>query len=97
MGAECAGCSTPSGGGESRGCACRLGNSGALGAGEVIDAQGVDGLLDLTQRSTFSAYRRDNSAMARPVLDLAQDRCKLWLRTDILEPWLAEWLARSGR
>ena len=60
---------------------------------DVIDAQGVAELLGLAQRNTVSAYQRRYPAMPRPVVDLGQGRCKLWLRTDI-ERWR---LARTGR
>jgi glutathione-regulated potassium-efflux system ancillary protein KefG len=60
---------------------------------DVIDAQGVAELLGLAQRNTVSAYQRRYPAMPRPVVDLGQGRCKLWLRTDI-----ARWRsARSER
>ena len=36
--------------------------------------------------TTVSAYQRRYPAMPRPVVDLGQGRCKLWLRTEI-EPW----------
>ncbi|MGO9899235.1 MAG: hypothetical protein ACLP0J_06005 [Solirubrobacteraceae bacterium] len=60
---------------------------------DVIDAQGVAELLGLAQRNTVSAYQRRYPAMPRPVLDLGQGRCKLWLRTDI-ERWRS---SRSDR
>lgn len=53
---------------------------------DVIDAQGVADLLGLAQRNTVSAYQRRYPAMPRPVVDLGQGRCKLWLRTEI-ERW----------
>lgn len=53
---------------------------------DVIDAQGVAELLGLAQRNTVSAYQRRYPSMPRPVVDLGQGRCKLWLRTDV-EKW----------
>lgn len=52
----------------------------------VIDAQGVADLLGLAQRNTVSSYQRRYPDMPRPVIDLGQGRCKLWLRTEI-EAW----------
>ena len=53
---------------------------------DVIDAQGVADLLGLAQRNTVSSYQRRYPDMPRPVIDLGQGRCKLWLRTEI-EAW----------
>jgi len=55
-------------------------------ADDVIDAQGVAELLGLAQRNTVSLYQRRYTHMPRPVIDLGQGRCKLWLRSD-LEQW----------
>jgi predicted DNA-binding transcriptional regulator AlpA len=53
---------------------------------DVIDAQGVAELLGLAQRNTVSSYQRRYPGMPRPVIDLGQGRCKLWLRAEI-EKW----------
>jgi predicted DNA-binding transcriptional regulator AlpA len=53
---------------------------------DVIDAQGMAEMLGLAQRNTVSLYQRRYPAMPRPVIDLGQGRCKLWLRTEI-EDW----------
>jgi len=63
---------------------------------DVIDAQGVAELLGLAQRNTVSAYQRRYPAMPRPVIDLGQGRCKLWLRSEV-ERWRLERLTRSER
>lgn len=63
---------------------------------ELIDAQGVAELLGLAQRNTVSSYQRRYPEMPRPVVDLGQGRCKLWLRSEIAT-WRAERLADSGR
>lgn len=63
---------------------------------DLIDAQGVAELLGLEQRNTVSAYQRHYPTMPRPVVDLGQGRCKLWLRNEI-EVWRTERLAGSGR
>lgn len=57
-----------------------------IDADDVIDAQGVADLLGLAQRNTVSSYQRRYPAMPRPVIDLGQGRCKLWLRAEI-ERW----------
>ena len=45
------------------------------------------------QRNTVSQYQRRYSDMPRPIIDLGQGRCKLWLRSE-LEQWH---LHRYGR
>lgn len=67
-----------------------------LDAEDLVDAQGVAELLGLAQRNTVSAYQRRYPAMPRPVVDLGQGRCKLWLRSEI-ERWRSERLAESVR
>jgi predicted DNA-binding transcriptional regulator AlpA len=68
----------------------------SLDTDDMIDAQGVAELLGLAQRNTVSAYQRRYPAMPRPVIDLGQGRCKLWLRSEI-EGWRSERLIRSER
>lgn len=53
---------------------------------DVFDAQGVAEMLGLAQRNTVSSYQRRYPSMPRPVIDLGQGRCKLWLRAEI-EIW----------
>ncbi len=67
-----------------------------LDSEDLIDAQGVADLLGLAQRNTVSAYQRRYPAMPRPVVDLGQGRCKLWLRSEVGR-WQAERLANPGR
>ena len=67
-----------------------------LDAEDLVDAQGVAELLGLAQRNTVSAYQRRYPAMPRPVVDLGQGRCKLWLRSEI-ERWRSERLTDSAR
>ncbi len=67
-----------------------------LDSEDLIDAQGVAELLGLAQRNTVSAYQRRYPAMPRPVVNLGQGRCKLWLRSEV-EQWRADRLASSGR
>lgn len=62
---------------------------------DLIDAQAVAELLGLAQRNTVSAYQRRYPAMPRPVVDLGQGRCKLWLRSEI-EQWRAQRLGIAG-
>jgi glutathione-regulated potassium-efflux system ancillary protein KefG len=63
---------------------------------DLIDAQAVAELLGLAQRNTVSAYQRRYPAMPRPVVDLGQGRCKLWLRSEI-KHWQAERFEIAGR
>jgi len=51
---------------------------------DLIDAQGVADLLGLAQRNTVSLYQRRYPDMPRPVVDLGQGRCKMWLRPEML-------------
>jgi glutathione-regulated potassium-efflux system ancillary protein KefG len=67
-----------------------------LDADDLIDAQGVAELLGLAQRNTVSAYQRRYPAMPRPVVDLGQGRCKLWLKTEI-RAWQGERVAGAER
>ena len=53
---------------------------------DVIDAHGMAELLGLAQRNTVSLYQRRYPSMPRPVIDLGQGRCKLWLRSEV-EEW----------
>lgn len=69
---------------------------GNVDPGDLIDAQAVAELLGLAQRNTVSAYQRRYPAMPRPVVDLGQGRCKLWLRSEV-EQWHAERLEIAGR
>jgi glutathione-regulated potassium-efflux system ancillary protein KefG len=62
---------------------------------ELLDAQGVANVLDLSHRNTVSQYQRRYSDMPRPVVDLGEGRVKLWLRPEI-ERWAAQ-QAASGR
>jgi len=64
-----------------------------LAAQALIDAEGVTELLGLAQRNTVSAHER---RVVRPVVNLGQGRCKLWLRSEIL-CWRVDRLATSGR
>jgi glutathione-regulated potassium-efflux system ancillary protein KefG len=61
---------------------------------DLIDAQGVADVLDLSHRNTVSQYQRRYTDMPRPVVDLGEGRVKLWLRPDI-ERWAAEQTARG--
>lgn len=53
---------------------------------DVIDAQALAVILGLAQRNTVSLYQRRYASMPRPVIDLGQGRCKLWLRSEV-EEW----------
>ena len=53
---------------------------------ELIDARRVAELLGLSQPNSVSTYQRRYPEMPRPVVDLGEGRCKLWLRRAI-ERW----------
>ena len=61
---------------------------------DLVDAQGVADVLDLSHRNTVSQYQRRYADMPRPVVDFGEGRVKLWLRPDI-ERWAAEQAARG--
>jgi glutathione-regulated potassium-efflux system ancillary protein KefG len=67
-----------------------------LDAADLIDAQGVAELLGLAQRNTVSSYQRRYPAMPRPVVDLGQGKCKLWLRSEI-QHWRSKKSEPAGR
>ena len=50
---------------------------------ELIDAQGVADMLGLAQRNTVSLYQKRYPDMPRPVVDLGQGRCKMWLQSEV--------------
>lgn len=56
---------------------------------DIIDARGMAEVLGLAQRNTVSLYQRRYALMPRPVIDLGQGRCKLWLRSEV-EEWHAK-------
>ena len=47
---------------------------------DVIDAREVAAILGLSHPNTVSLYQRRYEDMPRPVIDMGQGRCKLWLR-----------------
>ena len=59
---------------------------------DLIDANRVAEMLRLSQRNTVSSYQRRYPGMPRPVVDLGQGRCKMWLRSEI-----SQWAAETGR
>lgn len=63
---------------------------------DVIDAKGAAELLGLAQRHTISLYQRRYADMPRPIIDLGQGRCKLWLRSE-LKQWHSNREAREVR
>jgi len=52
----------------------------------LIDARGVAEVLGLSHPNSVSTYQHRYPAMPRPVVDLGEGRCKLWLRIEI-EAW----------
>jgi glutathione-regulated potassium-efflux system ancillary protein KefG len=50
---------------------------------DLIDSRAVAELLGLAQLNTVSSYQRRYMDMPRPVIDMGQGRCKLWLRSEI--------------
>jgi glutathione-regulated potassium-efflux system ancillary protein KefG len=59
---------------------------------DLIDAQGVAGLMGLAQRNTVSRYQRRYPDMPRPVIDLGPGRPRLWLRSQMIG-----WMREHGR
>lgn len=62
---------------------------------DLIDARGVAEILGLAQPGNVSLYQRRHPDMPRPVVNLGQGRCMLWVRPEI-EIWAADFEA-SGR
>lgn len=62
---------------------------------DLLDAQGVAGVLGLSHRNTVFQYQRRYDDMPRPVLDLGDGRVKLWLRPEVERWWDAH--VKSGR
>jgi len=50
---------------------------------DLIDAQAVADLLDLSHANSVSTYLRRYPDMPRPVVDLGVGRPRLWLRTQM--------------
>ena len=66
--------------------ACRLRRMSQLSLDDLVDARGVAELLGLSQPNSVSTYQHRYSDMPRPVLDLGEGRCKLWLKQEV-EAW----------
>jgi glutathione-regulated potassium-efflux system ancillary protein KefG len=54
---------------------------------DLIDAQGVSEILELSHRNSVTLYQRRYEDMPRPVVDLGAGRVKLWLRPEIQRWW----------
>ena len=52
---------------------------------DLIDAHGVAALLGLAHPNSVSTYQRRYPEMPRPVVDLGNGRCKMWLQSAVLE------------
>ena len=59
---------------------------------DLIDSREVAELVGLAQLNTVSAYQRRYRDMPRPVVDMGQGRCKLWLKSEI-----AAWVRGRSR
>ena len=53
---------------------------------DLIDARAVAEILGLGQPNSVSTYQHRYADMPRPVVDMGEGRCKLWLRPQI-EAW----------
>ena len=53
---------------------------------DLIDSQGVAGLLELSDKRAISVYRARYNDFPQPVIDMGAGRCLLWRRQDI-EQW----------
>lgn len=53
---------------------------------DVIEARVVAEILGLSHPNSVSIYQRRYTDMPRPVIDVGQSRCKLWLRSGV-EAW----------
>lgn len=59
---------------------------------ELIDARVVAELLGLSHPNSVSTYQHRYPDMPRPVVDLGEGRCKLWLHSEVVD-----WGLRTGR
>ena len=59
---------------------------------DLVDARGVAEVLGLSHPNSVSTYQHRYSDMPRPVVDLGEGRCKLWLGIEI-----REWQAKRGQ
>lgn len=50
---------------------------------DLIDARRVAELLGLSHPNSVSTYQHRYPDMPRPVVDLGEGRCKLWLEAEI--------------
>lgn len=55
-----------------------------IDADDVVDARAVADILGLSHPNSVSLYQRRYADMPRPVIDMGQGRCKLWLRAEIV-------------
>jgi len=55
-----------------------------IDADDVIDARVVAEILGLSHPNSVSLYQRRYSDMPRPVIDMGQGKCKLWLRSEMV-------------
>lgn len=55
----------------------------AVETADLIDARRVAGLLGLSHPNSVSTYQRRYADMPRPVVNLGEGRCKLWLESEI--------------
>lgn len=62
---------------------------------DLVDANGVAEILQLSHRNTVSQYQRRYQDMPRPIVSLGEGRIKLWLRSDMTR-W-AQKQAADGR
>lgn len=56
---------------------------------DLIDARGVAEVLGLSHPNSVSTYQHRYPDMPRPVVDLGEGRCKLWLVSHIRD-WQAK-------
>ncbi|MGI8515955.1 MAG: hypothetical protein ACR2NT_12670 [Acidimicrobiia bacterium] len=52
---------------------------------DLIDARGVAEVLGLSHPNSVSTYQHRYADMPRPVVDLGEGRCKLWLEGEIVK------------
>jgi glutathione-regulated potassium-efflux system ancillary protein KefG len=59
---------------------------------DLIDARGVADVLGLSHPNSVSTYQHRYPDMPRPIVDLGEGRCKMWLRSQVLG-----WAGQTGR
>ena len=59
---------------------------------DLLDVGQVAELLGLSHKNSVSTYAKRYQDFPRPIIEFADQKCRLWLRTEI-----HAWMRRTGR